>query len=80
MELVEDKRSSLEGLADEIATLTQRRDDAARALKAAKTTVELEIARLGEQRSAQCLVVPGVLLDAYERKRKARPNGAIAKR
>ena len=79
MELVEGKRASLEGLADEIATLTQRRDDAARALKAAKTTVELEIARLGEQRSAQCLVVPGVLLDAYERKRKARPNGAIAK-
>lgn len=78
MESLEQRRSMLEDLAREITTATDRRDDAARALKAAKGIVDAEIARLTEQRSAQALVVPAPLLEVYERKRKARPEGAVA--
>ncbi|NCZ89472.1 MAG: hypothetical protein EBY93_00860 [Actinobacteria bacterium] len=78
MESLEHKRSMLEDVAREIAASTERREDAARALRAAKGIVEAEIARLTEQRSAQALVVPAPLLETYERKRKARPEGAVA--
>jgi len=79
MEQLEAKRSSLEELKREIGSLAGRRDDAARTLKAAIAVVDADIARLGEQRSAQSLVVPAQLLETYERKRKARPDGAVAK-
>ena len=78
MEQLETKRASLEELEREMGLLTGRRDDAARTLKAAIAVVDADIARLGEQRSAQSLVVPAQLLETYERKRKARPDGAVA--
>jgi predicted nucleic acid-binding Zn-ribbon protein len=78
MESLEQQRSMLEDLARDIAAATERRDGAARALKAAKGVVDAEIVRLTEQRSAQALVVPATLLEVYERKRKARPEGAVA--
>ena len=78
MEELEVKRATLEYCAREFATATQRRDTEAKALKAAKAVVDAEIARLTEQRSAQSLVVPSTLLEAYDRKRKSRPDGAVA--
>ena len=78
MEELEAKRATLEDCAREIIAATQHRETDAKALKAAKAVVDAEIARLTEQRSAQSLVVPSTLLEAYDRKRKSRPDGAVA--
>ena len=78
MEELEVKRATLEDCAREIIAATQHRETDAKALKAAKAVVDAEIARLTEQRSAQSLVVPSTLLEAYDRKRKSRPDGAVA--
>ena len=78
MESLDSHRVTLDNLAREIASATENRDAAARSLKAAKGLVEAEIGELTERRSAQCLVVPSSLLATYERKRAARPNGAVA--
>ena len=48
-------------------------------LRAARATVNAEIAHLTEQRSAQSLVVSPSLLSTYDAKRKHRPDGAVSK-
>jgi hypothetical protein len=52
---------------------------AEQALRAARATVNAEIAQLVEQRSAQSLVVAPSLLSIYDAKRKHRPDGAVSK-
>ena len=52
---------------------------AEQALRAARATVNAEIAQLVEQRSAQSLVVSPSLLSIYDAKRKHRPDGAVSK-
>ena len=47
------------------------------ALHSAKQIIEVEIAALNEQRSAQALIVPTSLMSTYEAKRKHRPDGAV---
>lgn len=47
------------------------------ALHSAKQIIEVEIAALNEQRSAQALIVPASLMATYEAKRKHRPDGAV---
>lgn len=79
MEELETKRTALEAIHIDVALTTTRRDEAARALKSARGVVEAEIAALTERRSAQALVVPVSLLAIYEHKRKARPEGAVAR-
>lgn len=51
---------------------------AEQALRAARASVNAEIALLKEQRSAQSLVVPPSLLVTYDAKRKHRPDGAVS--
>lgn len=78
MESGEEYRTALDQLAADIAAATAARDEAARSLKVAKGIVEGEIAALTERRNAQRLVVPAALLELYDRKRAARPDGAVA--
>ena len=52
---------------------------AEQAFRAARATVNAEIAQLVEQRSAQSLVVSPSLLSIYDAKRKHRPDGAVSK-
>ena len=52
---------------------------AEQSLRAARASVNAEIAHLTEQRSAQSLVVSPSLLLTYDAKRKHRPDGAVSK-
>ncbi|MFM9112548.1 MAG: zinc ribbon domain-containing protein [Actinomycetota bacterium] len=78
MDALEDLGVQIAEMSGRVDSLSIARDEAMRAYAIARRDAEERIAQLAQRRSAQSLVVPAALLDVYERKRKQRPDGAVA--
>jgi len=79
LEIVEQCDKASVALGSHVQLTREVLASAEQALRAARATVNAEIAQLAEQRSAQSLVVSPSLLSIYEAKRKHRPDGAVSK-
>jgi len=78
MELLEELGTQIADATRTVEDLSAARDEAMRSYGIARRDAEARISQLAERRSAQGLVVPASLMDVYERKRKQRPDGAVA--